>query len=363
MKATFVRFDRGSANDFYQTLKARVNEYFESQNLSKYSNAPMVVKSIVLIAVYLVPYFLIVTGVAGNYFLLAALWALMGLGMAGVGFNVMHDANHGSYSRHQWINEILGRFLNLLGGNAMNWRIQHNVLHHSYTNIHGLDEDIEVGPYLRFSPDQPWYKFHRYQHIYIWVLYTMLTLLWITDKEFKQLVKWKNTGFIESQGRTFWGMMWELILSKAFYYFVFLALPLAFSSAPWWLTLAFFIGMHMIAGFISSVIFQLAHVVPDADFPLPDDKGNMENTWAVHQLATTCDFAPKNKILSWYIGGLNFQVVHHLFPNICHIHYPKLAKIVQDTANEFGLRYHVQPSFRSAVYHHTRLLKQFGSKA
>lgn len=363
MKATYVRFDRGSANDFYQTLKARVNEYFESQNLSKYSNAPMVVKSIVLIAVYLVPYFLIVTGVAANYFLLALLWALMGLGMAGVGFNVMHDANHGSYSRHQWINEILGRFLNLLGGNAMNWRIQHNVLHHSYTNIHGLDEDIEVGPYLRFSPDQPWYKFHRYQHIYIWVLYTMLTLLWITDKEFKQLVKWKNTGFIESQGRTFWGMMWELIASKIFYYFIFLALPLVFSPAPWWLTLAFFVGMHMIAGFISSVIFQLAHVVPDAEFPLPDEKGNMENSWAVHQLATTCDFAPKNKILSWYIGGLNFQVVHHLFPNICHIHYPKLAKIVEDTAREFGLRYHVQPSFRRAVYHHTRLLKQFGREA
>ena len=362
MKSSFVKFSRSAGTDFYQTLKARVNDYFESKNLSRHSNAPMVVKTITLILVYLLPYFLVVTQAVTNPWLVFSLWALMGVGMAGVGFNVMHDANHGAYSRHAWVNWVLGRFLNLLGGNALNWKIQHNVLHHSYTNINGLDEDIEVGPYLRFSPHQPWYKHHRYQHIYSWFLYSLLTFLWITDKEFKQAIKWKKTGVIESQGRTFGGMITELAFSKVFYFAFILVIPLIFSASPWWMTLLFFAVMHLIAGFISSVVFQPAHVISTADFPLPDETGTMENSWAIHQLATTCDFAPKNRWLSWYIGGLNFQIEHHLFPNICHVHYKDISKIVKATAKEFGLPYHVQPSFRAALWQHIQLLRQFGRK-
>ncbi len=363
MKATSVKFSRPSGTDFYQILKTRVNEYFESKNLSRYANTSMVVKTISLVLIYLVPYSLIVTQIATNTWLILGLWIMMGFGMAGVGFNVMHDANHGSYSRHAWINWALGRFLNLLGGNALNWKIQHNMLHHSYTNIEGMDEDIAPGVILRFSPHQPWYKHHRFQHIYGWFLYAFLTVLWMSDKEFKQAVNWKKSGFIEAQGRTFRGMVLELALTKAGYFALFLVIPLLFSATPWWVTLIFFFIMHLIAGFIASVVFQLAHIIPDTDFPLPDEKGNMETTWAVHQLATTCDFAPKNRILSWYIGGLNFQVEHHLFPNICHVHYPAIASIVRSTALEFGSPYHVLPTFRSALYQHAKLLKQFGSKA
>jgi len=362
MKSPFVKFNRATSADFYNTLKVRVNDYFESQNLSRHSNAAMVIKSVALVALYLVPYFLIIGQVATGYVAVLTMWIIMGFGMAGVGFNVMHDANHGSYSRFPWVNFALGRFLNLLGGNALNWKIQHNVLHHSFTNIEGMDEDIEVGPFLRFSPHQPWYKHHRFQHIYGWFLYTLLSLLWITDKEFKQAIQWKKDGLIEAQGRTFAGMITELVIWKLFYFAFILAIPIIFASVPWWFTLIGFLAMHLIAGFISSVVFQPAHVIDGADFPIPDDKGNMENTWAIHQLATTVNFAPKNRILSWYIGGLNFQIEHHLFPNICHIHYPKLAHIVQSTAQEFGLPYHVKPTFRSALADHVRLLKRLGRR-
>ena len=322
----------------------------------------MVVKTIALVLLYLAPYFLIVTQTVTNPWLVLVLWVMMGLGMAGVGFNVMHDANHGSYSRHAWVNWLLGRFLNLLGGNALNWKIQHNMLHHSYTNIEGLDEDIAPGAILRFSPHQPWYRHHRFQHIYGWFLYSFLTILWMTDKEFKQAIHWKKTGYIEAQGRTFQGMILELVLTKLGYFALFLVIPLLFSASPWWLTLIFFLIMHLLAGFISSIVFQPAHVITDTVFPLPDEKGNIENTWAIHQLATTCDFAPKNRLLSWYIGGLNFQIEHHLFPNVCHIHYAALSGIVRATAREFGVPYHVKPSFRAALLEHGRLLKRFGRK-
>jgi len=360
MKASFVKFNRPSGTDFYQTLKSRVNDYFESKNISRYGNSAMVTKTIALILLYLVPYFLIVTQTASNPWVVFALWIAMGLGMTGVGFNVMHDANHGSYSRHAWINFVLGRLLNLLGGNALNWKIQHNMLHHSFTNIEGLDEDIAPGAVLRFSPHQPWHKHHRFQHIYGWFLYSFLTLLWISDKEFKQAIQWKKDGYIEAQGRTFRGMILELILSKVVYYGLFLVIPLVFAATPWWMTLLFFLAMHLVAGFISSVVFQSAHVIGETEFPLPDEKGYMKETWAVHQLATTCDFAPRNRILSWYIGGLNYQVEHHLFPNICHIHYPAISGIVRSTAREFGVPYHVMPSFRAALWQHGKLLRRFG---
>jgi linoleoyl-CoA desaturase len=356
-----VRFKSiGNQAEFYQTLKQRVNQYFEDNNISKNANAAMITKSVAMLSIYLIPYFLIITGVLSNPWLVFAAWIVMGLGMAGVGFSIMHDANHGSYSKNPKVNRRLGNLIYLLGGNPDNWKIQHNVLHHSFTNIDGMDEDLDTPWFLRFSPDRPHHPVHKYQFIYAWPLYGMMTLMWSTTKDFKQALRYHKKNLLKTQRINLKVLMNRLVLSKVVYYILFLALPLILSPVAWWQTLLFYIIMHLVAGFVLGIVFQPAHVIPDAQFPQPDQNRNVDSNWAVHELATTANFAPTNKILSWYVGGLNFQVEHHLFPNICHIHYPKIAPIVKKTAEEFGMPYISMKSFRSALWEHGTLLRRLG---
>jgi linoleoyl-CoA desaturase len=153
-----------------------------------------------------------------------------------------------------------------------------------------------------------------------------------------------------------------LIVTKIIYYLLWIVLPLLILDIAWWKVLIGFFVMHYTAGIILSVVFQLAHIVPMAEMPLPDKEGNLEHTWAVHQLYTTANFAPNNKFISWYTGGLNHQVEHHIFPHISHIHYGKLAKIVKETALEFNLPYNEYKTFHKAISEHFNQLKTLGAK-
>ena len=360
MKATKVKFNRASGDEFYQTLKQRVNEYFETRNITRYANSAMVFKTLVMLGLYLVPYLLIATSTVINPWGVFSMWVVMGIGVSGIGLSIMHDANHGSYSRYGWVNNLLGASLNMMGGTALNWKIQHNLLHHTYTNIEGLDEDIDPGGVLRLSPFKPLHKFHRYQHLYGWFLYGLMTVSWVTVKEFKQLASWKGTGYFESQGSTYPKAMASLILTKVFYLGYALLIPLLLTPSPWWLTISGFLVMHFIAGFMLGIVFQPAHTVPTSEFPLPDEKGNMKTPWAAHQMLTTANFAPTKRLFSWFVGGLNYQIEHHLFTNICHIHYSKLSKIVKQTAEEYGLPYHSEPTFLAALRSHSAFLREMG---
>jgi linoleoyl-CoA desaturase len=320
----------------------------------------MVVKTIFMIALYSTPFLLILTGAVTNLWLVFGLYIIMGFGMAGIGLSIMHDANHGSYSNNKAINKYLGLIINVVGGHATNWKIQHNVLHHSFTNVEGLDDDINPGSVMRFSPHSPHRKFHKFQHLYAWFLYGFMTLSWITVKDFKLLIKYRDMGLLIGQGTTFARELTQLILYKLAYYVYVLILPLIFSSVAPWVLIVGLVVCHYVAGMTLALIFQPAHVMEHNDFPLPDDNSNIENHWAVHQLHTTANFAPKNGILYWYCGGLNYQVEHHLFPTICHVHYRKLSKIVKETAREFNLPYHSQPSFLKAIWVHGQMLKELG---
>lgn len=355
-----VRFNRAVAPDFAQALKQRVNDYFETNKISRYATPGMVFKSIFMLALYFVPYALIMSNTFSSPWAVFAMWVLIGFGTAGIGLSIMHDANHGAYSRHGWINDMMGYTLNLVGGSAIIWRIQHNVLHHSYTNIDGMDEDIHPGKLMRFSPHQPLAKHHRYQFIFAWFLYGLMTLLWITAKEFRQIARYQKMGLIEPQGRTYRGVMIELFVFKALYYVYMLILPLMVSNVAWWQTLIFFLVAHFISGLTLGMVFQPAHVMSECEYPMPDEKGNIDNNFAVHQLQTTSNFAPTNRILGWYVGGLNYQVEHHLLSNVCHVHYRKLSPIVKATAEEYGLPYHSQPTFTKALWEHGKMLWKLG---
>lgn len=363
-QASNLKFSHKLNVDFDKTLKKRVRDYFKENNISRYANGEMVLKTISMLAIYLVPFILMLTGVITNPWLIALCWVIMGIGMAGIGMGIMHDANHGAYSKNETINKIVGKVIILVGGFAANWRIQHNVLHHSYTNIHGYDEDISApAGLLRFSPNAEHKKAHRFQHLYAWFFYGLLTISWSTNKDFTQIIRYKKLGLTDTQNRKFGSLLTELILDKLIYYGFILVLPLIFIDLPWWHTVLMIVLMHFTAGLILSTVFQLAHVIPDTNFPVADEDFNVANAWTVHQLETTGNFAPKSRLLNWFVGGLNFQVEHHLFPNICHVHYRKISAIVRQTAQEFGITYNSEPSFFKALSNHVKMLKLLGKPA
>jgi len=348
--------------DFFTTLNKRVNEYFKSNGISRHANKEMVVKTVFMLCLYFVPYALIVSGWFLNPWAILGLCVILGLGKAGIGLSIMHDANHGSYSSKGWVNDTVGYCLNLIGGNAFNWKVQHNVLHHTYTNVHDADEDISPRGVLRMCPNSEWKPVHRFQYIYAWPLYGMLTFVWILFKDYNRMIRYNKDGLVKKMKTNIYKEWVILIFSKLVYLTYIMVIPaLVLPFAWYWIFLGFFV-MHFVSGFILAVIFQPAHVVDGTEYPDPDVNGKLENNWAIHQLRTTTNFAQRSKIFSWYVGGLNLQVEHHLFPNICHVHYKKISAIVKSTAEEFNLPYKSYDTFTQAIAGHTKLLRALGKR-
>lgn len=354
-----MKFINKDKSEFFVTLKKRVDEYFTSNNISKHANTLMIMKTVVMIVMYFLPLVFLFTGIAtGISFWLC--WIISGLGIAGIGMSVMHDANHGSYSSNATVNNLIGHLVDLIGGDAGNWKIQHNVLHHAYTNVQGFDEDIDDKAILRFSPHGKHKPIHKYQVFYALFFYSIMTFYWATAKDYIQLFRYKKLGLIKEAGSSFLGKLAGITLVKVVYFTYMLVLPIVILGLPWAGVVLGFIVMHLVAGLVLSIVFQVAHVIEEAQFPLPDSHGNIENDWAIHQLQTTADFSAGNKLLTFYVGGLNYQVIHHLFPRVCHVHYPALAPIVEKTAQEFGLKYMYFPTFGQAIRSHLRLINTLG---
>ena len=354
----YYKFSTKKHKDFADTLKARVRAYFKENDLSPNGNRGMVFKTIIALATFIVPYIFLLAGGYEQVWLLFLLWITMGFGAAFIGLSVMHDALHGSYSRHKWVNRLIGYSAELLGISGDMWKFQHNSLHHTYTNVDHVDEDIEPRFLFRFSPNQPRKWFHKYQFLYVTPFYGISTLTWVGFKDFTKPFSYRRKGLIPNR-KSMWRHFVNMSFTKVVYFSLFLVLPIILLKVPFWLTILMFLSMHFVAGLILSLIFQTAHVMPSSDFILPEDN-TIEQNWLVHQLMTTTNYAPKNRILTWFIGGLNFQVEHHLFPNVCHVHYRRISKIVQQTTKEFNLPYHVQKSFRSAILSHFRMLIALG---
>jgi linoleoyl-CoA desaturase len=348
--------------DFVGTLNKRVSNYFKANNISKQANGEMKLKTVSMFGLYLVPYFLMVTGTVTGTGWLIGLIIIMSLGLAGIGLSVMHDANHGAYSKKPWVNTVIGYSLNLIGANVFNWKIQHNVLHHTYTNVHDEDEDISPRGVLRLSPLSKWNRIHKYQFIYAWFLYGLMTIVWMVAKDFIRIVRYQKNGLVKKNGANISKEWVILIGTKIFYAGYIFVIPWLVTPFAWWQILIGFLMMHYLAGFILAIIFQPAHVIEGTSFPQPDENRGLENNWAVHQLLTTTNFGNNSKWFSWYVGGLNFQIEHHLFPGICHVHYRKISGIVKETAREFGLPYKSVKTFMNALAGHARLLKQLGRR-
>lgn len=360
-KLNIVKFAPKNGEGFFDTLKKNIDEYFTANNIAPSGNAALWWKTVAMLALFFVPNILIVSGIAaGHTLLFFVLWFLQGLGMVGIGCAVHHDSNHGSYSDNKTVNKIIGDIVNLVGGYDVTWRIQHNILHHTYTNIEGLDEDIDAGGLMRFSPHSEHKAIHRFQHIYGWFLYCLLTVQWVTYKDYRLIYLYNQKGLLRKEKISPAKAILELSIYKVIYFGYVLVLPIIYSGMPWQYVVAGFFVLHFTAGLSLSAIFQLAHVLESSEFPMPTDDRKMENSWAIHQLLNTSDFSPRSYMMFWFVGGLNYQVEHHLFPHISHVHYPAISKIVKATAEQYGLPYKVMPNFIVALREHGRMLKKMG---
>lgn len=360
MIRTSAKFNKQDHPEFIKVLRKRVNKYFSENNISKYANFNMKFKTAFMLALYFAPLILLLTGVVTNPWLALLMWALMGFGMCGIGTSIMHDANHGAYSSNKHVNNFLGYLINFIGGYHKNWRIQHNVLHHSYTNVEGLDEDIDSGV-MRFSPTQDHKPMYKYQVFYAPFFYGIMSMYWFTAKDFMQMVRYKKKNLLGPQGLSFKKEMIHISVNKAWYIALTLILPIILIDLPWWQTVLGFLLMHFICGLSLALIFQSAHVIEETDFFEADEHGSLENSWAIHQMRTTANFANRSTFFSWFIGGLNYQIEHHLFPNICHVHYKKISAIVKSTAKEFNVPYYQHKTFFDALRSHFSLLHRLGT--
>ncbi|MFY0601340.1 MAG: acyl-CoA desaturase [Cyclobacteriaceae bacterium] len=360
MSANHVKFNAHDRPEFFNELRSRVNQHFKDNNISRYGNLNMKLKTVFMLTLYFAPLVLMVTGVVSSAWGVIGMWALMGLGMSGIGLSIMHDANHGSYSKNQKVNNIMGYLLNFIGGYHVNWKIQHNVLHHSYTNVHGHDEDIDKG-IMRFSPDQDHKPGYHFQAFYAPFLYGLMTIYWCLAKDYIQIDRYKKKNLLKGQGLTYGKAMIYNTINKIWYFSLLLVLPIQTVAVPWGIIVLGFLVMHFICGLTLALIFQPAHVIEETNFYVPDSSGSVENNWAIHQMRTTANFANGSTLFSWFIGGLNFQVEHHLFPNICHVHYKDISQIVKDTAHEFDVPYYEHRTFYGALKSHFTLLNQLGT--
>jgi linoleoyl-CoA desaturase len=348
---------QNNQSPFFRTLKGKVDKYFSQNQIHTSGNTKLYIKSIIQIVSAIGLYIALVFYTPG-VLVSIALCILLGINLGVIGFNVMHEGGHMCFSKHKWLNKVSGYFLNILGGNIYYWKIKHNINHHTYTNISGMDADIELEPFMRIHTEQTRRKFHRYQHIYAFFLYGISYMVWIFFEDFnkyfsKRATKVSEPKNIELQEHIiFW-------LSKISYISIYLVLPaFMIGFVP---TIIGFVIIAFACGLSIGIVFQLAHVVEDTDFPTPNAESNkIEQEWAIHQLSTTANFATKNKIVSWLLGGLNFQVEHHLFPRISHIHYPIINQLVKETCLEFNVRYIEYSSMFGAFRSHIAHIKSMG---
>lgn len=349
-----VKFHQ-SDKTFHALLKVRVNEYFEDNRLSRYADGRMVAKTLFWVAAFALVYGVYLSGALPAAAVLGLL-ALNGFVVACLGFNTGHDAIHGAYSARPRVNWLLGCFFDLLGASSYTWSIAHNWLHHTYTNVPLVDSDLDPGPWLRFDPGRRAYGFHRLQHLYMWALYTLTTLVWTFKKDWVQIAERDPRTGKRARISAVVGM----VAGKALHFALFLGLPALVTPYSFGLIVAAYVVSQLVAGFTLAVVFQLAHVVEGPVFPQPDERRVLETSWAEHQVRTTANFAGGSRLATFLLGGLNHQVEHHLFSGICHIHYPALAAIVRRTTTELGLPYHEHPTFFAALGSHFRVMRALG---
>jgi linoleoyl-CoA desaturase len=356
MAAAVQKLSFATGGDFITDTRREVELLLESGSTRLRGRVQLYAKTFVALSILLGSWTTLMFVRPGLPLGLVALAGVV-LGTVLIGFCVQHDANHGAYFRSRRFNHLMGWTADaLLGFSSYAWRVKHNVAHHTYTNVDGYDDDISQTPFVRLAPSQVPRSWYRLQHIYIWPLYSVMVLRWQTGADIAALIRGR-IGRSPMRVPRRWDLV-GLIAGKAIFIGLAIVLPLVFY--PWWVVAAAYIGYTMATSLVTATTFQLAHCVEEAGFASAEELTADKRVWAVHEVETTVNFCPRNAFLTWVLGGLNYQIEHHLFPRVAHTHYPQIAEIVRRNAAKYGVRYTAQPSLRAALRSHQRHLRALG---
>jgi linoleoyl-CoA desaturase len=355
-RSAIRKLDFDNNKEFQIELRRRVDEHFQSTGRRRRGCWQMYLKTSIILACSATSYALLV-------FMAQDLWqglvlvAALALCVAAIGFNIQHDGGHRAYSSRQWVNRLMAWTMDLIGGSSGRWRWKHTVIHHRYVNITGYDGDIEIGLLGRFSPYQTRRWWHRWQHLYLWFFYGLMAIEMQLFDDFQYVISGR-LGRLRVPRPRGWEVV-TFILGKSLFFTWALVIPMLLH--PVWIVLFYYTVGAVLLGVVLVLVFITPHLTDKADFPQPrEDTGRMGNSWAVHQVLVTVNFAPKSRILTWLLGGLNYHKEHHLFPTVCHVNYPRISTIVEETCRQFDVPYKVHASFFSGIAAHYRWLRRMG---
>ncbi len=347
-------FDKDTA--FQDELKRRVNEYFQTTGRRKRDCWQMYLKTAIILTCFGTSYALLVFA-ARNVWQGLVLAIILALCTAAIGFNIQHDGGHQAYSSRRWVNRLMAWTLDFIGGSSGRWHWKHSVIHHMYVNITGYDSDIDIGLLGRFSPHQKRYWWHRWQHLYLWPIYGLLSVKMQLLDDFRYVITGQLGDLKVPRPRR-----WEVatfVVGKLLFLAWALVIPMLLH--PVWTVLFYFTVASVMLGSVMVLVFVIPHLVDKAEFPLPrPDTCSMARPWAVHQAMVTVDFARGNPVLTWLLGGLNYHKEHHLFPLICHVNYPGMSRVVEETCLQFGVPYNTHRTFWAGIAAHYRWLRRMG---
>lgn len=349
-----IRFKKEEDTQFVQVLYARVNQYFKDNNLPKTGDASLLIKGTILLATYGATYLLLFF--SNNLTQLYLAYIGLGILTIFVALNIAHDAAHGTFATHATWNDRLLYVFDLLGANGYLWQLKHVHSHHPHVNIPNMDGDIKQSNLVRIFPNAPRLSFHRYQYLYMPILYLFYTLNWLLFRDFRDFFQTNISGKPNIQHAK--KEYVKLIVGKIIYLSRMIFLPYFLLPFSFPQILVGFLIFHFAASFTVTLALVSAHIGEDSVYPEPNKNGEMPSSWVRHQIVTTCDFATDNSLITHLFGGFNHHVVHHLFPNICHIHYPVLTKILAETCREFKMPYQANDTLIQAIWSHLKFLKK-----
>ncbi len=349
VKLTFAR----SANDLiFNSIKQRV--YAKVKELEPARQLFITLKAILFPLLYIAAYSIAL--MYGNHTLVLDMcYCSMGILLVIIFLNLIHEAVHHTLFKRKWLNQLYICFFDLMGANSYVWKNRHTRLHHNYPNIMGWDSDIEQSDLARVFPHGEFKPYHRYQHIYLPLLYPLFLFNWLLLRDFKDYFNKKKVIWkvVSIPGQEYV----KLFLWKAFFLFYIFILPKMLLGINWLQMVVAFCIMIFTGSIFALLVLISPHASVENEFPLPDENNMMQHTWLMHQLSNTNDVNEDNWFTRFFMGCFNYHIAHHLFPNVHHVFYPEVTAIIREEAMKHQLPYRSYP-LATALFNHYRLLKQ-----
>lgn len=355
-KIKYVKKDSGGL--LYAEIKRKKDLYLAINHFSKFGNFKLLFKGFLFLFVAIIAYSLLLN--SGSYLQLQIAFLFLGLSLLLIGINFSHDAAHNCLTGNKKLDSlILDISFGLQGINPYLWKIRHNHSHHPFPNIYGYDSDLDITKLLYQNPYQKKHWLHRYQHLYAPLLYMLSSIIWIFYTDFKFFLKKEHANLSSiNHSKLEW---WKLVFAKLFYLTYLIVFPVLFGKLQLLTVLISFVIMHLLLSLFLTLTFFISHHVMETQYyEVENNKLNI--SWVEQQIASTLDFHAESKVANFFFGGFNAHVAHHLFPEVCHIHYPVLTKLIKESLNNHKVKYK-SLSFGRAISSHFSLLKDFPERS